>query len=241
MKALKPYLGLSLLLHFLLAGMFWLEWPSRKAYPTVEVRLVSLKTRVSAPSPRPASPPPPRPRASPPPPRRPLSSPKKHRVRRKTSLHRKVAKKTLSRRRSRSGPRKRRAEDRSEQLLKQRLARLEEKILSEKLSRLRKKVEGEGTSPGSPGPGADFVLRLRTHLSAFFEVPLALEKEKNLTAEIRLRLSARGQLLDYQWIKHSGNPLFDRAAEAAIKAAAPYPAPGQPCTVRVIFTPRGLS
>ncbi|WP_297057139.1 TonB family protein, partial [Thermosulfurimonas sp.] len=74
-----------------------------------------------------------------------------------------------------------------------------------------------------------------------FEVPLALEKEKNLTAEIRLRLSARGQLLDYQWIKHSGNPLFDRAAEAAIKAAAPYPAPGQPCTVRVIFTPRGLS
>ena len=258
MKGLRKFFFLSLALHLALLGVFSLEFPSKKAYPTVSVKLTRLETRPAVskkPSSATASKAKSRPKkAAAKTKSRRKTATKPRTVRRKARLRKasRVARRKSHRKASRTSMKSRKALQRSrkvpedaEKVLRERLAALKkEKLLREKLAALEKKVQEEekgGGNPGPPGPGSEYGAILRSHLQSFWEVPLALEKCPGLSAVVRIKLSAQGDLLGYELVKPSGNALFDRAVVAAVKAAAPYPPPGSPVTVRAVFTPRGLT
>jgi len=246
MRGLKKFFLLSLIFHLGLLGVFSREFPAQKAYPTVRVRLTSLAINSSSPGPL-------RKNRSSPVKKAVSSSPK--RKPRKRNPERPVRRKKVPSRKRFAGKRKpaleRRkktapARENGDEILEERLADLKrEEVLRKKLRELERKLKEErgsagsgGTARGNPSPGYTGIFK--THIESFWEVPLALEKKKNLSATVRLRISARGELLSYKLLRSSGNELFDRAVLAAVKAAAPYPAPGTPVTIKAIFTPGGL-
>ncbi|WP_168720137.1 energy transducer TonB [Thermosulfurimonas marina] len=110
-----------------------------------------------------------------------------------------------------------------------------------RLEALKKEVSQKEASGGGREIPENFGALLRTHLQSFWEIPASLSGRRDLSALVVLRLSSTGELLGYRFLRSSGNPLFDRAVEAALKAASPYPPPGRPLEIRVLFRPEGLS
>ncbi len=258
MKGLKKFFLLSLAFHLALLGLFSLEFSSKKAYPTVSVKLTRLETRPAI-SKKPSSAMASKAKS---PLKKAVTKTKSRRktttgprtVRRKAGVskpsrvvrrksHRKASRPSTESRKALQGSRT--APEEAEKILRERLAALEkERLLRERLAKLKEKVREEEKGGGNaalPGPGSEYGAVLRSHLQSFWEVPLALEKHPGLSAVVRIRLSARGELLGYELVRPSGNALFDRAVVAAVRTAAPYPPPGSPVTIRATFTPGGLS
>ncbi len=235
MKDLKRALILSLILHLLGVGLLGARFSPSKEETVVRVKLVALRSPVPQPSPSPASRTPSqssisRPRKSSQKPPRRVSRPKKSK---------KLAQKK-PRQVSRINSSPPSPDPRTEEILRKKLASLQEEVLlRERLQRLKKKQSGTSANTQADLPEG-YIALLRTYLKRYYQVPLILKGRRNLEAIIRLKLAANGELLEYQLLRPSGEPLFDQAVEAAVKAAAPYPSPGTPVTIRVIFTPQGL-
>ena len=250
MKSFKRALLISLILHIVLLGLLSLRFPERKKPSPVRVRLVSisqagphtLSPRVpSRKATKPTSPP--KKQTSSPPKIR-TSKPKKKPQREKSRPQPRARKTKVSKPKpspgkkgSVSSPSK--VTPREEERLRERLAALQ---LKQKLEKLQAKVASEKRA-GEGGGGStsrNYPDLIRARLHEFFEVPLSLKSRKNLTAIVEIRLGASGRLLSYRLIKSSGNTLLDRVAEAAVRAADPYPPPGKPVTIKAIFTPEGF-
>lgn len=57
-----------------------------------------------------------------------------------------------------------------------------------------------------------------------------------LSSTLRIRLALDGSVLDVQTVRSSGDPVFDRSAEVAIRKASPLPMPSDPDVARAFAT-----
>ncbi|RUM89506.1 MAG: hypothetical protein DSZ24_01065 [Thermodesulfatator sp.] len=241
---------LSLGLHLLLLGLLARGLASKPERKWVKVHIARLEIKSPgpsgpSPSPHPALPP----KKTPSKAKKARASPKKTSRSSSKSLRKRrshTEKKSPSRWRKPKGnenlsriTRASKISGKEEELLEERISEL---ALRERLAELQRKVSARASGGGGEGGIPEgWKARLTAHLESFWEVPTSLAGRRDLSALVILRLSATGELLGYRFLHPSGNPLFDRAVEAALKAAAPYPPPGRPLKVRVLFRPEGLS
>lgn len=161
------------------------------------------------------------------------------------SQKKKLARKKASRsRKTRS--RKKTAKSKSkkeEKLLQQRLAALkakaEEKALAQRLAALKSKKRGAGGPEGLSLSGGTLsealARRLTAHLKSFWAVPEILKDKPQLSAEVELHLAPDGHILNWRFLRSSGNTLFDEAVRKCLKQADPLPAPGRALRLPVVF------
>lgn len=249
MKSFKRALLISLIIHVFLLGLFSLQFPERKKPSLVKVRLVSVSraslrsSSSSASTSRPVTKKAAKTRNRP---KKQTSTPRKKsklRKKRSKSRHPKTSKSNKRPKTKEASPLPRpeltpQEEDSLEEKLddlqiRQRLRELERKVAS--------REENAGKAPAKGPSFEDYEKLVKAHLDSFFEVPLTLKARRNLSTIVKIHLAPDGKLLSCDILKSSGNSLFDRTVEAAIKAAEPYPPPGKPLTIKATFTQEGLS
>jgi len=65
-------------------------------------------------------------------------------------------------------------------------------------------------------------------------------RSQALETEVRVRLDARGQVIDTHIARRSGNPWYDESVERAVRKASPLPAPPEADEWSFVFRPRDL-
>lgn len=94
------------------------------------------------------------------------------------------------------------------------------------------KIKGNKLSPGTSLTGDakealqnSYLDLLRDHLNENFRLTPWLDRQKSLTAKIRIFFDAKGTLRRYKFEKFSGNPQFDEAVKRAVQDSQPFPFP----------------
>jgi colicin import membrane protein len=96
-------------------------------------------------------------------------------------------------------------------------------------------IKGNVLSPGSSLTGLtklqhdNYMSDLDTHIKQNWSLPEWLAK-RDLKAQVRVLIDARGNILERKIVKSSGNPNYDEEALAAIDKSAPFPAPPEKFT-----------
>jgi colicin import membrane protein len=92
-------------------------------------------------------------------------------------------------------------------------------------------VKGNKVSPGSSLSGeakesdqASYYDALQDLLKDNWTLPPWIAR-KNLTAQVKVKIDARGHLIDLKFTKSSDNPQFDEAVKRAIQESLPFPTP----------------
>jgi TolA protein len=105
-------------------------------------------------------------------------------------------------------------------------------------------IKGNKVSPGSSLSGeareaaeASYFEKVRDKLSDSWALPPWLAK-KELSAQVRLNISAIGVVTSFEFIKSSGNPQFDAAVKTAIREAQPLPKP--PANIYTVIGAQGI-
>ncbi len=224
MKSLKKAFLVSLILHLTLIFALELKWPKKAQPELVRIKLVSVKVEDR---------------------KKPIKKTKPKRPKKKKEVvkAKKTPKKTAKRPRRKEASKeggksaktvKSKEPVLKEEVLKERLAALKEEVeIKKRLEALKERVGKRGSLR------ENYAIILRDHLERFYEIPLFL-KGRKLEAEVRIRIGADGRLEEFEFKKRSGNPIFDAAVEKTVREASPYPAPGTPTRVTVIFSPEGL-
>ncbi|HUU02797.1 MAG TPA: TonB family protein [Myxococcota bacterium] len=93
-------------------------------------------------------------------------------------------------------------------------------------------IEGspEGVADGDAliaKKGSEYMTKVYKAVKAQYSVPEVIGQRERmfLRATVVITVDAAGRLKDFSFEKHSDNSLFDSAIEAAVRRAAPFPAP----------------
>jgi TonB family protein len=75
--------------------------------------------------------------------------------------------------------------------------------------------------------GSEYMTKVYKAVKAQYSVPEVISTRERmfLRATVVITVDAGGRLKDFSFEKHSDNPLFDSAIEAAVRRAAPFPPP----------------
>lgn len=100
--------------------------------------------------------------------------------------------------------------------------------------------------PGGGGPGvrvsaeeAAWRRRVKIHVTRAWVLAPGLKRQP-LETEVRVDLSAGGDVLEVDVTKRSGNPWYDDSVVRAVEKASPLPAPPERAAWRFVFTPQDL-
>lgn len=99
---------------------------------------------------------------------------------------------------------------------------------------------GGGGSPGTlSAEEAAWRRKAKIHVTRAWVLAPGLRSQP-LETEVRVKLSALGDVLDVDVVDRSGNPWFDDSVVRAIEKASPLPAPPEPEHWRFVFSPQDL-
>ena len=100
--------------------------------------------------------------------------------------------------------------------------------------------------PGGGGPGvrvsaeeAAWRRRVKIHVTRAWVLAPGLKRQP-LETEVRVELSAGGDVLEVDVTKRSGNPWYDDSVVRAVEKASPLPAPPERAAWRFVFSPQDL-
>ena len=77
----------------------------------------------------------------------------------------------------------------------------------------------------------------KVHVTRAWVLPPGFRTQP-LSTEIRVQLSAGGEVLGTRVVRRSGNPWYDESVERAIKKASPLPRPPEADEWIFVFRPR---
>lgn len=100
--------------------------------------------------------------------------------------------------------------------------------------------------PGGGGPGvrvsaeeAAWRRRVKVHVTRAWVLAPGLRRQV-ISTEVRVKLSATGDVLEVDVTRRSGNPWFDDSVVRAVEKATPLPAPPEADAWRFVFSPQDL-
>jgi colicin import membrane protein len=107
-------------------------------------------------------------------------------------------------------------------------------------------VAGAGSALPGSGRGVPvtpevmaWMRRAKVHVTRAWVLPPGF-RTQSLSTEIRVRLSAGGEVLGTHVARRSGNPWYDESVERAIKKASPLPPPPEADEWLFVFRPEDV-
>jgi len=102
--------------------------------------------------------------------------------------------------------------------------------LDQAISKLQGKVGGTGSAGETPGTGAIGSLAMRiyqetvkSHIQDNWSYPAAIQNRKDLEVTVHLKIREDGAIMKYEFLKKSGDSIFDQSVLKAIERSNPIP------------------
>ena len=102
--------------------------------------------------------------------------------------------------------------------------------LDQAISKLQSKVDGTGSTGEAVGTGAIGSLSMRiyqesvkSHIEDNWSYPAAVQNRKDLEVTVNLKIREDGTIMKYDFVKKSGDSIFDQSVLKAIERSNPIP------------------
>jgi colicin import membrane protein len=102
--------------------------------------------------------------------------------------------------------------------------------LDQAISNLQNKVSGTGSSTAASGTGAIGSLAMRiyqetvkSHIEDNWSYPAAIQNRKDLEVTVNLKIREDGTIMKYEFVKKSGDSIFDQSVLKAVERSNPIP------------------